>query len=257
MNIYLSFIFSFCLALIAFLKKSFTNLGLLTAFIISVVMCYCGGYQAFFSLVLLFIITKITDKVGLRNKENIIDNVHEKKDCRDLFQVLNNLFLATLFIVLYKISGLDKFMMMFYISLAISAADTSASGLGILSKNCYNLISLKKSDRGLSGNVSLIGLFSSVIAALIVGLSSLLYMSQILNVIIISIYGFLGSLIDSLLGCIQVKYICSDCKTITEKKIHCDKKTDYYKGLKILNNDGVNFLSNLICLVIYIIVDFI
>lgn len=257
MNIYLSFIFSLCLALVAFLKKSFTNFGLLVAFIISVVMCYCGGYKAFFSLVLLFIITKITDGVGKKTKESIINNVHEKKDCRDLFQVLDNLLLASLFIVLYKISGFDKFMIMFYISLAISAADTAASGLGILSKNCYNVVSLKKSDRGLSGNVSLIGLFSSLIAALIVGLSSLLYINSFFNMIVITIYGFLGALIDSFLGCIQVKYICSNCKIVTEKKIHCNKKTDYYKGLKILNNDMVNFLSNLICLAIYIMVDFI
>ena len=44
---------------------------------------------------------------------------------------------------------------------------------------------------------------------------------------------------------IRVKYIYIFCKKITEKKMHCKEKTKYERGIKWIDNNVVNLLSNL------------
>lgn len=254
MNIYLCIVFSILLASLGLYKKAFTKFGLLVAFIISILICYCGSYIAFGALVTLFIITIATDKIGKTKKINIEKDKHNKNDKRDVFQVLANLLVATIFIIIYKLTSNNKYMVCFLVSLAESAADTSASGIGILSKKSFNVLTFKKSEKGLSGNVSILGFVASFIAAFIIGSIYLFKEISIYIVLVITIIGFVGALIDSILGCYQVKYKCLKCNTITEKTFHCKKQTSYYKGIKYLNNDLVNILSNVIsCIICFII----
>lgn len=78
---------------------------------------------------------------------------------------------------------------------------------------------------------------------------------SVISFIIIILSGFLGSLIDSILGAsIQVKYKCEKCKKITERKEHCGKETNYYKGIKWIDNNLVNLLSNAMVFIILLIV---
>lgn len=246
MNIYISLLLSFLLAFFAYLKKSFTIAGLSTAFIICFIMCICGSYQAFLSLLMLFLITIVTDKIKKKEKESIIKDKHEKNDKRDAYQVLDNLLLACIFIIIYRLSNNIVFLKLFFISLAVSAADTSASGIGVLSKKSFNILTFKKAERGLSGNVSILGFIASLLASFFVALLYLLFQKSIVTICFITTFGFLGAVLDSLLGCFQVKYKCTKCGSVTEKKNHCDNRTLYYKGLKWLNNDFVNLISNMI-----------
>ena len=62
-----------------------------------------------------------------------------------------------------------------------------------------------------------------------------------------AIAGFAGSLIDSSLGAtVQAGYRCAVCGVVTEKNHHCGQPAKLIKGLKPIDNDAVNFLSNLI-----------
>lgn len=64
--------------------------------------------------------------------------------------------------------------------------------------------------------------------------------------LVILISGFLAAYIDSLLGsAVQAKYRCGLCGALTEKKVHCGEKGSLEKGLKLVDNDMVNFLNNL------------
>ena len=58
----------------------------------------------------------------------------------------------------------------------------------------------------------------------------------------------------SLGASIQVKYKCEKCKKITERKEHCGKETNYYKGIKWIDNNLVNLLSNAIVFIILLII---
>ena len=257
MNLSIAIILSLLLALPAGLKKSFTYGGLIFAFITSLVFCLFGGIGSYISLVVLYIITIVTDKVKKEKKEHIEKSKHEKGNRRDFLQVIDNLFLAVVCIIIYKISKNEVFYIMFVTSLSVSASDTSASGIGILANKTYRIFSTKKAEKGLSGNVSILGFTASFIAAFLVALTYLIYDNSICIIFIITIFGFLGAFLDSVLGCFQVKYQCVKCKEITEKKVHCNKTTKYKSGIVYLNNGMVNFLSNLLALIIvYIILCF-
>ena len=254
MSIWLSLLLSFILAFPAWIKKSFTICGLALAFAISTMFCYCGCLSVYLSLVALFSITLLTDQIKKSEKERIEKDKHKKGDHRDFFQVFNNLFLATICILIYKVNNKEIFYILFLTSLAVSAADTSASGIGILSKKAYRLLPWHKDERGLSGNVSNLGFIASFVAALLIGITYFLHGMEIMVVFKVACYGFVGAFLDSVLGCFQVKYKCSKCHHLTEKHIHCGKKTKYMYGIKFLNNDLVNFLSNFITLIIAYII---
>ena len=254
MNIWISILLSLLLSLPAYIKKSFTTAGLIYAFLTSLVFCICGGMGAYISLVALYIITVVTDKVKKEKKESIEKSKHEKSSKRDVVQLIDNLFLAAVCILIYKVVKNEVFYIMFVTSLAVSASDTSASGIGILAKKTYKIFSFKKAEKGLSGNVSVLGFVASFAAAVLIALTYLIHIKNVYIIVIISIFGFLGAFLDSILGCFQVKYQCSKCKEITEKKIHCEVPTKYKSGIALLNNDMVNFLSNLIVLIIVYII---
>ena len=254
MNLGISVILSLLLSLPAYIKKSFTPAGLIFAFFISISFCICGGVGAYISLVLLYTITMVTDKIGKKKKHSIEKSKHEKGDRRDIFQLFDNLFFAFLCILIYKVSKNEVFYILFVTSLAVSASDTSASGVGILSKKAYHLLSWKKDEKGLSGNVSMLGFAASFVASFLIACTYLIHRIEGSMLFLIAIFGFLGAFLDSVLGCFQVKYQCMKCKEITEKKKHCGETTKYVKGLSWLNNDMVNFLSNLLTLIfVYII----
>jgi len=136
--------------------------------------------------------------------------------------------------------------------MAESLADSLASDIGVLSKKSpINILTLKKSEPGLSGNISALGLASSFFGSLIIAIIFSIFNFQTSSLIIITLSGFLGAIFDSILGAtIQVKYKCQKCSKIVEKKIHCEKETIYYKGIKIINNDTVNLISNVFAAII-------
>jgi Integral membrane protein DUF92. len=67
--------------------------------------------------------------------------------------------------------------------------------------------------------------------------------------------GFLGSIIDSMLGAtLQAQYMDNQTNTLTEKKITQNGEAQLVKGIKIIDNNMVNFLSNLVSSLLVFIV---
>lgn len=250
MNLGISIILSLLLGLIVHLKKALTMPALIPAVLFSTLITYFGGITSFIILVVVFlgsIITKLFNK-------------NKKRYKRKLIQIISNVGVGTLSLIIYKITANDIYLLVYASVMAESLADTLASDIGILSKRePINILTLKKGERGLSGNISILGLISTLIGSLLIG--TIYYIGiekNIISFLIIVLSGFLGSLVDSILGAsIQVKYRCEKCKKITERKEHCGKKTNYYKGIKWIDNNLVNLLSNgIIFIVLYIILNY-
>jgi uncharacterized membrane protein len=57
--------------------------------------------------------------------------------------------------------------------------------------------------------------------------------------------GMAGTLTDSVLGATaQAMYWCTRCQQETERRVHrCGQETEYLRGVRWLDNDGVNFVS--------------
>ena len=247
MNLGISIILSLLLGLIAYLKKALTMPALILAVLFSTLITYFGGLTSFIILVVVFLGSIIT-KLFHKNK---------KSNKRKLIQIISNVGIGALSLIIYKFTSNDLYLLIYASVMAESLADTLASDIGVLSKSePINILTFKKGERGLSGNISFLGLTSALIGSLLIGTIYYIGMDKsITSFIIIILSGFLGSLIDSILGAsIQVKYKCTKCKKITERKEHCGKKTNYYKGIKWIDNNLVNLLSNAIVFIILLII---
>ena len=74
-------------------------------------------------------------------------------------------------------------------------------------------------------------------------------------VILVFFFGFIGNVIDTLVGAyFQQVYECGQCGITTEKKNHCQIPTTRIKGFILVDNDMVNFLSGSIAAVISVVI---
>lgn len=232
------FILSFVIGYIAYKKESLRLDGFFAALLIgSLIYGYAGGY-GYFVLMVFFMSSTL---IGRMDKDH-------GKAKRTAIQVLANSSLAVLMAILYGTLKHDAFLALFVASLGISAADTWASEIGQKSASRpFHIFKFKRIDAGLSGAVSIRGILASVAAGIVFAFIASWVIESFFFVFMVGLISFVGSLIDSMLGTIQVKYIHKISQIITEEK---SQLTEYYSGIKYLGNNGVNFLSNMMALLI-------
>eukprot|EP01038_Epipyxis_sp_PR26KG_P010954 gene10954-14709_t len=147
---------------------------------------------------------------------------------------------------------------------ACANGDTWASEVGILSKSKPRLVTtlfLREVPKGTNGGISILGTLASTAGGCFIGvifwivpIITKLFQSLSINgndiyrespiILIGALSGFLGSLIDSLLGAtLQATYYSTDKKRIVKKFPSSDKSVVCICGNDILSNEAVNFLS--------------
>jgi uncharacterized membrane protein len=111
-------------------------------------------------------------------------------------------------------------------------------------------------EKGTSGAISMLGTSAALAGSLLIAaLSFWLFKLNIFYAILIFFCGFLGNIIDTIIGALfQQEYICKKCGIQTEKKNHCQTVTIRIKGFPFVDNDMVNFLSGVIAALIAFIV---
>ncbi len=240
---------SLIVASLAYWRKSLSMSGLLTAVILGMLIYMFGGIVVWGSLISFFIssslITKLSDK-----KEKKEDNG------RNYVQVLANGLVATILSIIYYVTKTEIFLIAAVVSIATSNSDTWASEIGRLSKGkTFYILNFKIAPKGVSGAISGLGTFASFIgsffiAGVFIGLYALTIGLSLESFLIygsiITVFGFLGNIIDSYLGCsLQAKYKGVESGTYTEKGWLPNEKVVLASGLAILTNDAVNLLSGL------------
>ena len=196
--------------------------------------------------VLSSILSKISDK---QSKENIISS---KGSQRDIVQVYGNGGIPLIFTIAWYLGNYstDWLYWAFLASLASATADTWESEIGSFSKHLpVNIITWERVPKGFSGGISILGTSGGLIGSiLIVSIAVLMHFIEwnILLIGLIIVAGFLGSVIDSLLGAsIQAKFKCVVCGKTTERISHCHEKTTHVSGILWLDNDWVNVAGSL------------
>ena len=229
--------------LIAFViqKKVLSISGTVAAILLDLVVSITLGNRGFLILFSFLLGGVITDKIKKKAEKM------KQSEKRGAMQVLCNGGVCALFSLAYFITGELAFLVGFCSSLSEALADTAASGIGVFSKNTYDVFRLKKCDKGLSGGVSLIGTSAALCGAAVISLICLaLGMLRFESAVLVTLCGFLGCFFDTFLGSIfQRKYECTVCGKITEKKIHCGDVTRHFRGIKFIDNNVVNFLGTL------------
>lgn len=199
-------------SLIAWRMRALTVSGAVAAFVVGGCVFSFGGIEAAVILIAFFISGSLLSKLNPQANQ-------KEKNGRDYKQVLSNGIAPVIGVLLTALTPIvrEQATVFFLASLATATADTWATEIGMRYGNrVYNVFSFRPMQKGLSGGVSVIGLLASVLGAMSIGLLPLLPFwggDKMCGLVLVRIFpvvavaGFIGALIDSLLGAtIQVKY---------------------------------------------------
>jgi len=238
-------------ALAAYRRKGVTTSGAIAGWLCGALILWLGGWTQWALLMAFFLSAMLTGRYKRRQK-SLAESQHHKGYRRDAIQVLANAGPALLFIGLSLTIG-RHMLILAAASFAAATADTWASDLGMLSRRPpISILTGKPVARGSSGGISPLGLLVSLAGSLFIAFIYLVLELAILrssstrgfHLVFITLGGFCGSLIDSLLGAgLQAKYRCAETGELTEKPRTGHKTNQLVGGLAVMTNDLVNFLS--------------
>ena len=240
-------------AVAAYQVHSLTPGGAIAAFVLGTVIFGLGGLP-WAVLLLAFFLTSSTLSQVLHSRKQYLDEKFSKDSKRDAAQVFANGGVAGICTILHLIFPASALpWIAFAGSLAAVNADTWATELGVLSHSAPRLItSWKPVERGTSGAISLSGTLSALAGSALIAALALIFwqysnhlpvVSAFVRLVIISLAGLVGSLVDSLLGAtVQAIYYCPSCNKTTERHpLHtCGTQTTPVRGWSWMNNDWVN-----------------
>jgi uncharacterized protein (TIGR00297 family) len=240
------FAFIVLISVLGWYTSNLSVSGALSASLVGIVIGAAFGWKGLTILGLFFVSSSLWSRFK-KSQKHAIEQKLAKTSKRDWQQVLANGGPASIFSLLFIVINEPSLFFAFIVSIAAANSDTWASEIGPLSKGKpFSLRTLNRVEKGTSGAVSLIGTLSSLLGSFVIILFSyIITPSMTVNeLIILTLFGFLGSIVDTLLGAsIQVEYQCSRCGMRTEAKKHCSFSTMKVKGLVQINNEVVNFVS--------------
>ena len=183
-----------------------------------------------FPIIAFFILGTLAGKL---NKNVESDKKHSKP--RDAFQVLANGGVTLVLAVLYLIHKVWYLEVLMLISISVACADTLSSEIGMrFGKKTFGILNFRSLPRGVSGGVSWFGFLGAFLGAIMIGVFRIDYFW------IIVFAGFLGSIIDSIIGLLfQAKYK-------RDGQITDIESVEFIGGYRFVTNDMVNVLSNVI-----------
>jgi uncharacterized protein (TIGR00297 family) len=237
-------------ALVAFItikKKAFTVPAALSACVMLIVAAVCSGWSGIVIVLAAYFTIFAVDMVVGDRSEKVTGSVNQRTGARGIVQVIANALAATIAAVMSAILKKPELMMVYAAALTECLADSLASDVGVLSKkDPVDICRMKRIKRGLSGGVSLLGTLSALAGCVWMFLISLIFFGLSVNLAVsVILIPMIGIAIDSVLGSlVQAKYECTVCGKSTEKTVHCGQKTNHVGGLKLINNDAVNIISN-------------
>ena len=234
------------ISLFTYCKKTLTLSASLLAFTIIFSSYFFGGMYELGLLILSYGLVAIIDVVFDKRIKKVTREINKKSGTRDFIQVLVNGLPALISVLLFHMTQEPVFTIAYTIAITEALADSIASDIGVLSKSQpVDICTFKPIEKGMSGGISLLGTFASMLACLLCSGIYFVRFHDMKMSFVILVGSFLGCLIDSILGSrIQAKYRCAVCDKITEKNKHCDKNTIFLSGVRCIDNCMVNFISN-------------
>ncbi|MCM3566615.1 DUF92 domain-containing protein [Neobacillus mesonae] len=239
-----------------YMVRSLSKSGAIAAAIVGYAVYLGLHYNGLILLGVFFVSSSYWSKYKSAAKEKMEEKL-AKGGARDWRQVFANGGAAALFSVLYLFDQSIIWVLGFAVSLASANSDTWASEIGSLSKKDPIYIrNFKRVERGTSGAVSGLGTIAALMGALLIAVISVWFFKLALVLgIMIFLFGYFGNVMDTLVGAFyQQLYVCSRCGLETEKKVHCGMQTKRIKGITLMENDMVNFLSGVLSSILAICV---
>lgn len=159
---------------------------------------------------------------------------------RNWKQAASNMGIPVFLAVMEPLTHTHAYTFAAFAALACATADTWSSEIGVLSRTPpVGIVSRKKVQPGVSGGVTTLGTCCSILGSFMIACIYFSYYEQIAETTSILILGFVGALIDSLIGeLFQAKYLSAT-------KEYTDQETSgkLVKGFRFINNNVVNLLA--------------
>lgn len=232
----------------AYKKRSLSKSGVVMTMIVGCFVFYFLGLPGWMTLIVFFATCTVLTKIARPKSKKVADGIQKKGGCRDYMQVIANGAPATLCAILYGLTGKYIFIVLFGAAMAESNADTWAGEIGILSEVPPVMITtLQPVPPGLSGGVTILGTVGCLAGSVVIALTWYIGFSSaaIADAVVIAISGFVGGMMDSLMGAtLQGHYWDTDREQITEHESRNGKKYKLVRGIKWMDNDMVNLMSN-------------
>lgn len=240
-------------AISAYVFKQLTIDGSITAFFLGLLIILAFGFGGFGIYIFFIAGAAVLSYLNENNKVyQEAKEIQEKTGRRDAVQVLANGGIGLVLAVLYLFFPNPLIIVMFGASVAEAVSDTFAGEVGMLTRgNTFSVLTGQPMKPGLSGGVSFKGFLASLIGSFLIAVLwySVYYkpsLSTATFIVLITLAGFFGALIDSILGLtIQAHYYDKEKNKIVEKEFSKGKRLPLARGFRAITNDKVNFLSNL------------
>jgi uncharacterized protein (TIGR00297 family) len=248
----LGFLIATAIALAAYRARSLALSGALAAGVMGTLIYGLGGLPWAVLLLAFFISSSGLSRLFRAGKQDLATRF-EKGTQRDWAQVLANGGLGIFLVIAQQLyPGADWPWLAYAGSLAAVNADTWATEIGVLSQQAPRLVTtFKPVGRGASGGITPLGTFAALSGALLIGLLAGWFRPSIpwgFTILAVTLGGFLGSLLDSLLGAtLQAMYRDPHSGQETERMAFDEdgQPLPPLRGLAGFNNDVVNFLAAL------------
>ena len=232
------------IAILAYKKKWLTLSGSISAVVLGLIVLWMGGVSAFVVFLFFFVSSSLVSKLS-----KFVNRREKKGNRRDIVQVLANGVPAVIAIMLIRVPNLYiPALAAFSAANAEATADTWSGAFGVMShKDPVSIITFTKVPRGISGGVTALGFLGGFSASFLVAILSMGVFGHGFGITcIIAGSGFLGSVIDSVLGAVlQVQYRAKD-GSLTEIEEENGVKNERVRGIPGFDNDAVNFTSGLL-----------
>jgi uncharacterized protein (TIGR00297 family) len=224
---------------------SLTTSGAVAATVVGT-LAVVAGWNWGTLLILYFLSSTILSRLGRAQKEDLTSPIVAKGGRRDAVQVLANGGVFAAAAIAMLIDPSVRWVALGAGSLAAAAADTWATEVGTLHGGTpRSILTWRPVPVGTSGGVSLIGTVAAVAGAAFVAILSWLlgWVPRIAGTVALG--GIVGAMVDSVLGAtVQARRWCDACEQETERETHhCGAATRRLRGVRLLDNDVVNFLS--------------
>lgn len=233
-------------AVIANQKKWLTASGAVAGGVLATSIIALGGWAWALPGLSFFVLSSLLSRVD-GHRVRRLEAVSEKGSRRDAAQVVANGGVAWVCLLGHALAPHPLWLWGYVGAFCAAAADTWATEVGTLLGGTPRLITTGKHvSTGTSGAVSMAGLLAAIAGALSVwGAGALVFesLSSIAAAVICTGAGFLGALVDTLLGAtLQARYRDAHTGVTTERAHGESRPHSHVGGLRGFNNDRVNLV---------------
>lgn len=229
------------LLLTAYALRAITHDGILAALLTAVTLYTLGNVHIASALLIFFVFGSAVSKIK-NNRKRLAESGQESAGARNWRQVLANSLPASAIVWVSLIfPGHDYLGLLAIAVFAAAQADTFSSELGMLGNGkVFNILTGKPVPSGLSGGVSWTGFGAGLLGSMLLSLLAL-PVYGLAGFIFSTIIGFVGSVLDSVLGAtLQRKYLSAK-GTLQDKQEAL--QVSPVRGVAAISNNAVNLMT--------------